>query len=82
MTTKKQRRDDATRSTWIDRLPTPFRTRRGFAALLGGVAFVGFSAYYLAKGDGALSVLGALAAGVTVFLFCWFVLRAMPGFDP
>jgi hypothetical protein len=71
-----------TRDQWIDYLPPLFRTRRGFAALLGGVAFVGFSGYYLAKGDGPLAVLGGLGSGFTVFFFCWFVFRGMTGFDP
>lgn len=80
--TKKRHSDDPARGTWIDHLPPPFRTRRGFAALLGGVAFIGFSAYYLTRGHGPLSIVEGLASGITLFLFCWFVFGAMTGFDP
>jgi len=79
---RKPHKNDPAGRTWIDHFPPAFRTRRGFAALLGGVGFIGFTTYHLATGDGPVSILGGLASGVTVFVLCWYVFGAMTGFGP
>jgi hypothetical protein len=67
----------------IQRLPKTFRTRRGFAALIGIVAFLGFGVWYLIQGEGfPVSLVAGITSGLTAFLFFWFVLsRVGTGFD-
>jgi hypothetical protein len=60
-----------------------FRTRRGFAALFGIVAFFGYGGWSLFQGKGLLiSLLAGFSSGVVVFLFFWFLFsRVGAGFD-
>jgi hypothetical protein len=67
----------------VQRLPTRFRTRRGFAALIGIVAFFGYGGWYAIQGKGILwSLVAGITSGLTAFLFFWFVFsRVGTGFD-
>jgi fucose permease len=67
----------------IERLPSMFRTRRGFAALIGIVAFFGYGGWSLTQGKGiVLSLVAGVTSGFVAFLFFWFVFsRAGTGFD-
>ncbi|HEV1992316.1 MAG TPA: hypothetical protein VGR34_05585 [Candidatus Dormibacteraeota bacterium] len=74
---------EAERRGLVQRLPTRFRTRRGFAFLLGTLAFFGYGGWYLIQGQGVLSsLLAAVASAVAAFLFFWWVFsRVGSGFD-
>ena len=67
----------------VERLPRVFRTRRGFAFLLGLVALFGYGGWHLAKGDGlAISLVAGLSSGLTVFLLSWLLFSLWgTGFD-
>jgi hypothetical protein len=67
----------------IDRLPPRFQTRRGFAAMLSGVAFFGYSGYNLFERGynlGIALLFGCLSAA-GVFIFLWIIFRNMSGFE-
>jgi hypothetical protein len=74
---------EAERRGLIERLPTRFRTRRGFSFLLGIVAFFGYGGWYLSQGRGVLSsLLSGVVSGLGTFLFFWWLFsREGSGFD-
>jgi len=67
----------------IERLPPRFRTRAGFSALIGIVAFFGYGGWHLAQGSGiVLSLVAGLTSGLTAFLFFLVVFSQVgTGFD-
>jgi hypothetical protein len=67
----------------IERLPPRFRTRRGFSAFIGIVAFVGYGGWHLIQGDGiVLSLVAGVISGLVAFFFFWLVFsRVGTGFD-
>jgi len=79
----RQKQMEAERRGLIQRLPPRLRTRRGFASLLGVLAFFGYGGYYLSQGQSVLSsLLAAILSGLGAFLFFWWMFsRQFSGFD-
>jgi hypothetical protein len=67
----------------VELLPSRFRTRRGFSALLGIVAFLGYGGWHLIHGDSPLiSLVAGVGSALVAFLFFWLVFsRIGTGFD-
>jgi hypothetical protein len=74
---------EAERRGLIQHLPSRFRTRRGFASLLGILAFFGYGGWYLSQGQSVVSsLLSAILSGLGAFLFFWWLFsRQFSGFD-